>query len=142
MSHPVNTPQENTFIRNAFIGVVVWIPLVPLLVLDLAVELYHRLCFPLYRMPYVDRRKYIQIDRHRLEYLNLLEKIGCVYCGYANGLLRYSAAIAGITELYWCDIRHQKRQGFIEPEHHKTFLVYGDEAAFNARHRPSRETKI
>jgi hypothetical protein len=29
------------------------------------------------------------IDRHRLGYLNVIEKANCVYCSYANGVVAY-----------------------------------------------------
>lgn len=103
---------------------------VPFVFLDICLELYHRVCFPLYGLAYVRRSDYIKIDRHKLKYLTFKEKMGCLYCGYANGLLHYASVIAGITEKYWCGIMHQKHQGFVPPPHHKDFVEYGDEAAF------------
>lgn len=81
---------------------------IPMLLLDICLEIYHRICFRLYELPYVQRSAYIKIDRHKLEYLNFLEKVGCVYCGYANGFAAYFVAIAAETEQYWCGIMHQK----------------------------------
>lgn len=101
-----------------------------LVFMDLILELYHRICFPLYGMPYVKRRAYIKIDRHKLKYLTPGEKIGCMYCGYANGIFAYYTRIAGDTERYWCGIKHKKRPGFIPPKHHKNFLEYGDSKAY------------
>jgi hypothetical protein len=97
---------------------------------DFLIETYHRLCFPFYGFKYISRKKYIRIDRHRLSYLNWFEKVGCAYCGYVNGLAAYWVAIASATETYWCGIRHKYVKGFIPPQHHKTFLKYGDEKAF------------
>ena len=108
----------------------IWSIVVPLLILDFFMELYHRVCFPIYNIPLVDRSKYIKFDRHKLDYLEPMDKINCVYCGYANGLLRYTAVIAGETEKYWCAIKHAKTEGYVEPEHHKDFLEYGDEEGF------------
>ena len=45
-------------------------------------------------------------DRHRLGYLNAIEKVHCVYCGYANGLVAYAREIAARTEQYFCPIKH------------------------------------
>lgn len=75
------------------------------------------------------------MDRHKLKYLSLFEKIGCTYCSYANGLLNYAVAIAGRTEIYWCAIRHKKHEGFVEPLNHKDFLKYGDEKAFRKKYK-------
>ncbi len=109
---------------------IIYLMIAPLVVLDIFVEIYHRICFPLYGLPYVRRRSYIKIDRHRLSYLNWYEKINCAYCGYANGLLHYVSVIAAETERYWCGIKHQTDPNFIPPEHHKEFLPYGDGEAF------------
>jgi hypothetical protein len=76
----------------------IWLPLPAIIVLDLLGELYHHLCFPIYKIAKVKRSAYIQIiDRNKLQYLNLLEKLGCMYCGYANGVLLYLKEIAGRT---------------------------------------------
>lgn len=103
---------------------------IPLVIFDIWLEVYHRICFAAYGLPYVKRSQYIRIDRQKLKYLNIIEKLNCMYCGYANGLLHYSSIIAGETEKYWCGIKHKKDNGFIEPAHHNEFIEYGDEEAF------------
>lgn len=108
----------------------IWGMVVPLMFLDVTMEVYHRVCFWLYGIGYVKRSKYIKIDRHKLAYLAWYEKIACAYCGYANGLLAYSVEIAGETEKYWCGIMHKKYSGFVPPKHQDEFLKYGDEQGF------------
>ena len=72
-----------------------WTLIIPLVVLDIRIEIYHRILFPLYKLPYVKRSDYIQImDRARLPYLTIIQKINCIYCGYANGIVRYWVQIA------------------------------------------------
>lgn len=105
---------------------------IPLVIFDIWLEVYHRICFTAYGLPYVKRSQYIRIDRQKLKYLNIIEKLNCMYCGYANGLLHYSSIIAGETEKYWCGIKHKKDNGFIEPAHHNEFIEYGDEEAFRS----------
>lgn len=102
----------------------------PVVLLDIFMEIYHRICFPLYGIPYVRRSQYIKIDRHRLSYLSLMEKINCAYCGYVNGFFHYGSQIAAETEKYWCGIKHAKDPSFIPPEHHKEFIAYGDEEEY------------
>lgn len=116
----------------------VWMFLPLFLILDLLGELYHRICFPLYGLPYVQRRKYIRIDRHKLKYLTLFQKASCAYCGYANGLLAYWVQLAAYTEKYWCGIMHQKGKGFVPPAHHAEFKFtpYGSERAFKDKYQP------
>lgn len=103
---------------------------IPLVLLDICLEIYHHMAFSLYGTPIVPRREYIKIDRQRLTYLGFLDKIWCAYCGYANGLLAYGVKIAGETEKYWCGIKHAPDSNFHEPAHHKDFLPYGDAVAY------------
>lgn len=104
--------------------------IIPVFIIDVWVEIYHRICFWAYDIPYVQRKRYIKIDRHKLSYLSWFEKLNCVYCGYANGVLQYASAVAGETEKYWCGIKHKADPDFIEPQHHKDFIPYNDEAAY------------
>jgi hypothetical protein len=90
-----------------------WLPLPFLIVADILIEIYQIICFPIYRIPRVKRSEYILIlDRNKLQYLNFVEKLGCMYCGYANGLFLYLKEIAGRTEKYWCGIMHENKPGF------------------------------
>jgi hypothetical protein len=109
---------------------IIWSLVIPVVILDIWIELYHRTCFPLYGIPYVKRQNYVLIDRHKLQYLSFTQKIGCVYCGYVNGIIHYWSEIGGRTEKYWCGIMHHKKKGFIPPKHHVTFLRYGDKKQF------------
>jgi len=104
----------------------IYFMIVPLVILDICLEIHHQICFRLYKIPPIKRSRYIKIDRYRLKYLTWYEKINCTYCGYANGLAQYFTAIAAETEKYWCSIKHEKDPNFIPPEHHKDFLEYGD----------------
>lgn len=126
--------QKKRFVQHALSTPVIWSMLIPIVILDIWIEIYHRICFPLYGLPYVKRRNYVKVDRHKLQYLNPLEKIGCAYCGYANGVFAYSVEIAARTEKYWCGIMHKQRAGFINPSHHSSFTKYGDEDAFTKKY--------
>ncbi|NTV23236.1 MAG: hypothetical protein HGA85_02570 [Nanoarchaeota archaeon] len=108
----------------------IWMMLFPLVFFDILLEIYHNICFYMYGINKINRWDYIRIDRHRLMYLSMFDKLNCMYCGYANGLLHYGSTIAGETEKYWCAIKHQPGN-FKEPAHHKDFLPYGDDKAFN-----------
>ena len=97
----------------------------PALFLDLVVSIYQAVCFRVYGIPRVRRDDYIVIDRHQLQYLNPLEKLNCVYCGYFNGLIAYVQEIAARTEQYWCPIKHARKLAVMHGRYHK-FLEYGD----------------
>ena len=130
------------YLKNPFrlLKHIIVIPLVssliiPLIILDIWMEIYHRICFPLCRMPYVKRKNYIKlIDRAKLQYLNWLQKIYCMYCGYGNGVIRYWARIVGDTERYWCGIQHKEEPYFAIPKHQMNFSKYGDEADFKKKY--------
>jgi len=115
----------------------IWLPLPFLLVLDLIVELYHQVCFPIYGLPKVKRKEFILIiDRNKLKYLYPLEKLGCMYCGYANGVVAYFKEIANRTEKYWCGVMHENKPGFKTQAHQvdQNFSVFNDEKDFNDKY--------
>ncbi|MFU8818704.1 MAG: hypothetical protein ACNA74_03155 [Desulfurivibrio sp.] len=107
----------------------IWACLLPALLIDLAVTIFHAVCFPVYGIPKVRRGDYIVIDRHSLSYLNVIEKINCAYCGYFNGLIAYIREIAARTEQYWCPIKHARRLGSFHSRYNR-FLEYGDAEGF------------
>ncbi len=107
--------------------------IIPLVILDIFLELYHRTVFPLLGILPVRRREYILIDRYRMSFLPLMLKVGCAYCGYANGLLHYAVRIAGETERHFCPSKHQAIPGFHAPPHHENFSDYGDAKGFSQR---------
>ena len=110
----------------------IWACLPPALVLDLLVSLYHLICFPIYNIPKVSRADYLVVDRHALRYLNLIEKINCVYCGYFNGLIAYVQEVAARTEQYWCPIKHARKMTRLHSRYRK-FIAYGDAEGFQKR---------
>jgi hypothetical protein len=109
--------------------------IVPLLLLDLFLTVYHAVCFPVYGIAKVRRADYFVFDRYHLGYLNALEKLNCAYCAYANGLIAYAREIAGRTEQYWCPIKHARRVVGAHP-YYAQFHDYGDAAAFRASSEP------
>ena len=120
------------FLRNTRPMVVLTSPLIyslliPFVALDLMVTLYQRICFPIYRIQPVRRADFIRIDRHHLQYLNALQKLNCVYCGYCNGVIAYVQEVGGRTEAYWCPIKHAARVG-AQHRYYAQFVDYGDAA--------------
>ncbi|GAB6113253.1 hypothetical protein [Desulfomicrobium salsuginis] len=104
---------------------IIWFALIPAMFLDVFVMLYQVICFPVYGIPLVRRSDYIVLDRHRLKYLNWVEKCNCMYCGYFNGLMAYLREIAGRTEQYWCPIRHARLPKSTHSRYDR-FVDYGD----------------
>lgn len=117
---------------------IIWFPLPIIIVLDVFIEFYHQTCFPLYEIPKVKRSEYIQIiDRNKLKYLNPLEKIGCMYCGYVNGFFPYAKEIANRTEKYWCGIIHENKPGFKAQTHQikQAFAKFDNEKDFKKKYK-------
>jgi hypothetical protein len=117
------------FMESTFLVIlttpVIWSVLVPIAFLDLVVSLYQALCFGIYGIPKVRRSDYLLMDRHRLAYLNFLEKLNCEYCAYGNGVFAYATEIAARTEQYWCPIKHALRVKSMHSRY-RFFFDYGD----------------
>lgn len=121
----------NKLLRHLLVIPLIWVVGIPVVVLDLFTEIYHRIAFPLCGIPIVKRSNYIKIDRQKLAYLTFGDKIGCMYCGYVNGYAAYFVRIAGDTEKYWCGIKHKEGNGYVNQPHQKDFLPYGDKEAYD-----------
>lgn len=104
---------------------IIWFGLFPALFMDLVVSIYQFTCFRLYGIPRVKRSDYIVIDRQNLKYLNIIERMNCIYCGYFNGLIAYTQEISARTEQYWCPIKHAAKLKTMHSHYHN-FLEYGD----------------
>ena len=104
---------------------VIYSLLIPIALLDLFVIIYQAICFPIYKIPHVRRRDYLIFDRHHLAYLNIIEKINCAYCSYANGAISFAREVAARTEVYWCPIKHARRILGPHP-HYQGFANFGD----------------
>lgn len=125
-------------LRHAVSAPFIYGLIVPFALIDLAVTVYQAICFRLYRIPLVKRSRYVVVDRHQLRYLNGIQKLNCVYCGYANGVVAYVREVASRTEQFWCPIKHARR---VTGQHRRyaRFLDYGDAEDFEARLAALRE---
>ena len=84
--------------KHLLSGPVIYGLIVPLIAFDIAISFYQFFCFRLYGIPRVKRSDYYIFDHRHLAYLNLFEKINCLYCSYAVGMINYSREIASRTE--------------------------------------------
>ncbi len=118
-----------TELRDLVAGAATAAMVVPLLLLDIFLAVFQVVAFGLWEIRKVRRSDFVVIDRQNLAYLNGFEKLNCVYCSYANGLLAYAKVIAGRTEQYWCPIKHARR---VHAPHtrYARFLDYGDAEAY------------
>lgn len=105
---------------------------VPLLFFDLCISFYQLTCFPVYRISRVKRADYFVLDRQHLAYLNIIEKMHCMYCSYAVGLLVYAREITARTEQYFCPIKHA-RKILSAHSRYARFLDYGEGDNFHGK---------
>ena len=126
-----------TFLRRSPLATLIVAPAVyglilPLALLDLSVYVFQLVCFTAWGMERIRRADYVIVDRHRLAYLNGIEKLNCAYCGYANGVIAYAREAASRSEQYWCPIKHALR---VRAPHqrYRGFVDYGDGQGFRAR---------
>lgn len=105
---------------------------IPLLLFDICVSFYQATCFPIYKIAKVKRANYFVLDHQHLAYLNFIEKIHCMYCSYAVGLLAYAQEITARTEQYFCPIKHARK---IHAAHSRydRFLDYGEADNFHGK---------
>ncbi|MEQ8332019.1 hypothetical protein [Nisaea sp.] len=126
-----------TFLRRSPLASLVVAPavyglIIPVALLDLAVCIFQLVCFTAWGMERVRRADHVIVDRHRLAYLNGIEKLNCWYCGYANGVIGFAREVASRTEQYWCPIKHALR---VRGRHsrYRQFVEYGDAEGFRAQ---------
>ncbi len=126
-----------TDIRHLVSMPFIYMMIIPAVILDLFITMYHLIAFPLYRIPKVKRGDYIIYDRRFLDYLNIIQKIHCIYCSYVNGLFAYSLEIAARTERYWCPVKSASKV-MLNHGWYNDFANYGDpddwQKKFNDEH--------
>jgi len=116
-------------VASLLVAPMIYSLIIPLFLLDLWIQLYQAVCFPVYRIAKVDRSRYVLLDRGHLQYLNWIERLNCNYCGYANGLVAYAREIAARTEQYFCPIKHAFRCSGAHL-HYDEFFDFGDAQAY------------
>ena len=127
----------NRLVLHTLISPLIWGLLPFAMVLDLVATIHQVICFPIYGLKRLKRSDYILIiDRNKLAYLDKGQKIGCMYCGYMNGLFAYLKEIGALNEKYWCGIMHEKKPGF-KPQPHQArqhFAKFNDQADFERKY--------
>lgn len=107
----------------------IYVLVVPIALLDLFVSVYQAVCFRAWGIARVNRGEYIALDRHRLAYLNGIQKLNCSYCAYANGVIAFVRDVAGRSEQFWCPVKHAIRVRGVH-DRYRDFLDFGDADGF------------
>ena len=138
--------RRNLVAHVRSIGLLFWLTspviygmIIPIALTDLFATLYQFVCFPVYGIGKVRRSDYVIIDRHQLGYLNALEKVNCLYCGYSNGVIAYTRELASRTEQYFCPIKHATPVAGAHSRYPR-FAEYGDAQAYRDRLEVLRKT--
>jgi len=79
------------------------------------------------------------LDRQKLSYLNAIEKVGCTFCSYGNGLIAYVREVSARTEEYWCPIKHARAIPTPHARYHE-FFDYGDGERYRSELMTLRRT--
>ena len=105
---------------------------IPAVIFDIFITLYQWITFPLYHIPRVKRTDYFIYERRFLDYLNIIQKINCLYCSYFNWLAGYAVEIGARTERYWCPIKAAHKPRFSHGWY-KDFADYGNPEDWNEK---------
>ncbi|MCH9634735.1 MAG: hypothetical protein S4CHLAM7_14960 [Chlamydiae bacterium] len=82
--------------------------IVPFIVFDLCISIYHRIAFTICGMKRVKRKPNFKIDEHKIALLNKKERFFAVLILYASGVINYAKKIISESEQYWCQPRSIK----------------------------------
>ena len=116
--------------QNYLTAPIIYGMIFPLVLFDLCISFYQMTCFPIYGVARVRRANYIMLDHQHLAYLNIIEKVDCMYCSYAVGLLGYAQEITARTEQYFCPIKHARKM-LNANARYEHFLDYGEADNFH-----------
>ena len=118
-------PQKSTYQKDPSILISIltifssYVCIIPLVVLDVFLWQFQHIYFRFHNIPQITRKEYVIIDRYELKGLYFWQKVNCVYCGYANGIVAFAKAIVNQMEIYSCAIKHVRTpEG---QEHHTNF---------------------
>lgn len=103
----------------------IYMMIIPGIIMHIGLEIYHQVCFRIYKIPLVKSKDYFIFDRSTLPHLNWLEKFNCFYCSYYNCFVSYMQEIVGRTERFWCPIKHAKIMPNVH-EYYECFVDYSD----------------
>lgn len=97
----------------------IYFMIIPIVILDISISLYQMIYFTAMEIPKISKKQFVVMERWNLPKLTLLQKINCVYCEYANGILAYAKAVGNQTEIYSCAIKH--RHALKRDKHEKDY---------------------
>ena len=115
---------------NLITGPIIYSMIFPLLILDAFVSFYQWSCFPIYGIPKLSRKDFIIFDRQELKYLDWISKFHCTYCAYGVGIVAFVGAVIGVTEAYFCPIKHKFKKIHASQKHDQ-YIPFDEPANFD-----------
>lgn len=82
--------------------------IIPFLLFDFCISLYHRIAFGICGMKRVKRKPNFKIDQQKIALLDRKERFFAVLILYASGVISYSKKIIAESDQYWCQPRQLK----------------------------------
>jgi len=104
----------------------------PLAFIDVCITVFQATCFPIYGILKAKRANFIVMDHRHLAYLNIFEKVHCMYCAYASGVLAMAVEVTSRTEQYFCPIKHA-RKILGSTQRYARYLGYGEAEDFHVK---------
>lgn len=124
VSKPGLSLAKRFFLLRWIANLVIYLAFFPLIVCHVLCHLYQAIAFSIYDIPKIHLEDYLILDRGRLKKLNVIQRLNCVYCGYANGVLAWMRATANQTEAYACGVKHSVSK--MGQEYQKDFHEYDE----------------
>jgi hypothetical protein len=108
---PGLVPAEGKYVKARLLllplaVVTIYLMIIPIVILDACVTVYQWIYFTAMRIPKLKKSQFVVMERWDLSKLTFWQKINCVYCEYANGILAFAKAVGNQTEIYSCAIKH------------------------------------
>jgi hypothetical protein len=69
--------------------------------LDMYVMFFQWICFPVHKIPKVERKGYFIFERMWAKFLNFMQKLNCGYCSYGNGQIAYTSEVLDRIKHLW-----------------------------------------
>lgn len=128
-----------TVFTAPFAGLAIYSMIIPIMIIDAWTQIYQLVYFGLRGIPFVKRSEFLIMDRFNLKKLTFAQKVNCLYCEYANGVLAWLKAVANQTEIHSCAIKHSVQP--LGHEHQQNFYSYNQFTDENILEEEEEEEK-
>jgi hypothetical protein len=82
--------------------------IIPFVLFDFCISLYHRIAFGLCGMQRVKRKPNFKLDQQKIALLDRKERFFALLILYASGVISYAKKIIAESDEYWCQPRPLK----------------------------------